>query len=302
MKLSVIVPVYNTEQYLPRCIDSILSQSFTDFELLLIDDGSKDGSGAICDTYSKKDSRVRVFHKENGGVSSARNLGLQEAKGEWVTFIDSDDWVEEDYFQLDFERNADLYVQNSRLANGDSIESLPRQFIDANNYASYLRENIVLHAFRTVCGFFFKKKIICDNDLRFDSQFRLGEDTLFVMDCYRFIRTIQIMDNSCYKYNQQENWENKYKLSWKEVEAYLESFVEKYEMLPVESQRLLDFMFPFFKARIKDDEKFVGLKWNLSMPVLYYKKTQLPNRDWVYRIKYYVSIIPSNIMYHGKGT
>lgn len=89
--VSVIVPVYNTEQYLPRCLDSILSQSFTDFELLLIDDGSTDGSGAICDEYAKKDNRVRVFHKENGGVSLARNVGLDNEKGEWICFVDSDD-------------------------------------------------------------------------------------------------------------------------------------------------------------------------------------------------------------------
>ena len=82
MKISVIVPVYNTVHYLPRCIDSILSQSFTDFELLLIDDGSIDGSGQICDAYAEKDNRIRVFHKENGGVSSARNVGLDNAKGE----------------------------------------------------------------------------------------------------------------------------------------------------------------------------------------------------------------------------
>ena len=90
-KISIIVPVYNTEQYLPRCLNSILSQSFIDFELLLVDDGSIDGSGSICDKYAAKDNRVRVFHKENGGVSSARNLGLDEAKGEWICFVDSDD-------------------------------------------------------------------------------------------------------------------------------------------------------------------------------------------------------------------
>ena len=93
MRISVIIPVYNTEQYLSRCLDSILSQSFDDFELLLIDDGSTDSSGAICDSYAEKDSRVRVFHKENGGVSSARNLGLDNAKGEWIYFVDSDDEV-----------------------------------------------------------------------------------------------------------------------------------------------------------------------------------------------------------------
>ena len=93
-KITVIVPVYNTEKYLRRCVDSILAQTFTDFELLLIDDGSTDGSGAICDEYAKKDSRVRVFHKEIGGVSSARNLGLDKAYGEWISFVDSDDWID----------------------------------------------------------------------------------------------------------------------------------------------------------------------------------------------------------------
>ena len=90
-RVTVIVPVYNTEQYLSQCIESVLNQSFNSFELLLIDDGSKDGSGDICDEYAKKDSRIRVFHKENGGVSSARNLGLDNVLGEWVFFFDGDD-------------------------------------------------------------------------------------------------------------------------------------------------------------------------------------------------------------------
>lgn len=90
-KFSIVVPVYNTELYLHRCLDSIVNQSFSDFEVLLIDDGSTDGSGKICDFYAEKDSRVRVFHKENGGVSSARNLGLDNAQGDWAAFVDSDD-------------------------------------------------------------------------------------------------------------------------------------------------------------------------------------------------------------------
>ena len=91
MTISIVIPVYNTETYLPACLDSILSQDFTDFEVLLVDDGSKDGSGAICDAYAGKDRRVRVFHQENGGVSSARNLALEQAGGDWICFIDSDD-------------------------------------------------------------------------------------------------------------------------------------------------------------------------------------------------------------------
>ena len=93
-KVSVIVPVYKAEKYLRKCVDSILAQTFKDFEVLLVDDGSPDGSGAICDEYAKKDPRVRVFHKENGGVSSARQCGLDNARGEYTIHADPDDWVE----------------------------------------------------------------------------------------------------------------------------------------------------------------------------------------------------------------
>ena len=95
--VSIIVLVYKAEQWLHRCVDSILAQTMTDFELLLIDDGSPDKSGEICDEYAAKDNHIRVFHKENGGGSSVRNLGLDNAQGEWISFIDADDWVEKDY-------------------------------------------------------------------------------------------------------------------------------------------------------------------------------------------------------------
>ena len=92
--ISIIVPVYNTEKYLDQCIQSVLVQTYTNWELLLINDGSTDLSGTICDQYATKDRRIRVFHKENGGVSSARNVGLDNARGKWIMFIDADDWVE----------------------------------------------------------------------------------------------------------------------------------------------------------------------------------------------------------------
>lgn len=91
-KISVIVPIYNVERYLRLCLDSILTQTFTDFELLLINDGSSDGCPVICNEYAEKDARIRVFHKSNGGVASARNEGLDYAKGDWIMYIDGDDW------------------------------------------------------------------------------------------------------------------------------------------------------------------------------------------------------------------
>ena len=97
--ISVIVPVYNVEAYLARCVDSILAQTHANLEVILVDDGAKDASGAICDDYAAKDPRVKVLHKENGGLSSARNAGLEIASGEYIAFVDSDDWIEPDAYR-----------------------------------------------------------------------------------------------------------------------------------------------------------------------------------------------------------
>ena len=124
--ISVIVPVYNTEKYLDECIQSILNQSFTDFELLLIDDGSTDRSGAICDQYAAKDERVRVFHTENGGVSSARNVGLDEAKGEWIAFVDSDDWVKSLFLEnfIRYVDDVDIIISYSEIETKNGIHKI----------------------------------------------------------------------------------------------------------------------------------------------------------------------------------
>lgn len=100
--ISVIVPCYKVERYLPRCIDSLLRQTYKNLEVILVDDGSPDRSGEICDTYAKKDSRILVIHKANGGLSDARNVGIDRAKGEWITFVDSDDFVSDDYVDILF--------------------------------------------------------------------------------------------------------------------------------------------------------------------------------------------------------
>lgn len=131
-KISVIVPVYNVEKYLRRCIDSILAQTFTDFELLLIDDGSKDKSGEICDEYAKKDSRVRVFHKENGGVSSARQLGIEKSVCEYSIHVDSDDWIERNMLN-------DMYSE--ALSTGSDI--VTADYYDGNQYKKELYPHTV---------------------------------------------------------------------------------------------------------------------------------------------------------------
>lgn len=129
MLISVIVPIYNTEKYLRRCVDSILAQSYIDFELLLVNDGSVDGSAKICDEYAEADSRVRVFHKTNGGVSSARSLGLDNARGEWIAFVDSDDCIDEHFLSVMTENmSPDVDLIISSVSNNWYID--PNKFIN----------------------------------------------------------------------------------------------------------------------------------------------------------------------------
>ena len=118
--ISVIVPVYNAEGTLRQCVDSILGQGNKDFELLLVNDGSNDNSPAICDEYSQKDNRVKVFHKPNGGVSSARNLALDVAQGRWICFIDSDDYITENYFDITSGNSDDILIKGYKTF--DDIE------------------------------------------------------------------------------------------------------------------------------------------------------------------------------------
>ena len=110
-KISIIVPVYKVEKYLDKCVKSILAQTFKDFELILVDDGSPDNCGKMCDDFSKRDERVRVVHKKNGGVSSARNAGLKIATGDYIIFIDSDDYIDENMFSH--------MVHNAKINNSD---------------------------------------------------------------------------------------------------------------------------------------------------------------------------------------
>ncbi|WML47811.1 glycosyltransferase [Neobacillus sp. PS3-34] len=138
-RISIIVPVYNVEPYLHKCVNSILSQTFSDFELILIDDGSPDKCLAICDEYAKQDSRVRVVHKENGGLSSARNAGIEIAKGSYIGFVDSDDYIHERMYELLYEK-AILY--SSDIVVCDYLKVNENEIFDTKNIT---KEPILSH-------------------------------------------------------------------------------------------------------------------------------------------------------------
>lgn len=204
--ISVIVPVYNVEKYLSRCIDSILAQTFTDFELLLIDDGSKDKSGEICDEYALKDNRIRVFHKENGGVSSARNIGLDNAMGEWICFCDSDDYVRSDYLLtfMNLDMTTDLLSQGFYSENW--MNSIPKTITQKEGiYYDQECFQLILDMYKsTHLGYLwckaFKKYIICDNNIKFDEGFKHMEDLDFILKYCLRVRSIANSSKANYEY------------------------------------------------------------------------------------------------------
>ena len=201
--ISIIVPIYKAEQYIHRCIDSILSQNYTDFELLLIDDGSPDGCGAICDEYAAKDSRVRVFHKENGGVSSARNLGLDNAQGEWITFVDIDDYLHPEFLaSLHAQNDADMVVGSFQLVGSDEKWDvlLEDRIYDREKLEGDIFNLLIKVNFQTPWGKLYKHSLLNAHHLRFDEKMIANEDFLFVLNYLLYVQSLRTSEASGYYY------------------------------------------------------------------------------------------------------
>lgn len=201
-KISIIVPIYNAEQFLRRCIDSILAQTFTDFELLLIDDGGKDRSSEICDEYAAKDSHIKVFHKENGGVSSARNLGLDMVKGKWINFIDSDDWIDSTCLERCYEQieeDDDLLMFSLKWAEDCRLPDM--RCDNQNSFIPIIQEHINRITFTTPVCKLFKTAIIKKNRIRFDTNISSGEDTLFFLTYFKHVEKMRLLPQEFYNYD-----------------------------------------------------------------------------------------------------
>ena len=202
--VSIIVPVYNAEKYLNRCIDSILSQTVTDFELLLIDDGCKDESGCICDEYAEKDARVRVFHKPNGGVSSARNLGLDNAKGKWITFVDADDRCSCNYLEhllSKVDDDTDLIISYAVICDstGEKAEVYPEYRVNATNFERLFVDSD-MHWHTSPWAKLYRASIIYENSLRFNEMMHIGEDADFLFSFMLITDKIYVSSDTDYYY------------------------------------------------------------------------------------------------------
>jgi glycosyltransferase involved in cell wall biosynthesis len=207
MVVSIIIPVYNTASYLKRCLDSVLAQSFIDFEVILVNDGSTDDCGMICDSYAANHDNIRVIHQENRGVSAARNRGMEVAIGDWLTFVDSDDYVKPNYLGTmiasGFRFNSDLVMTGLVKTWCDSGHVDIRYFenlVVKKDKLDLLYEKNILQRQKGPVVKLFKNDIIRKYHLRFDECLSRGEDALFVYSYLLYCNTISVASGANYIY------------------------------------------------------------------------------------------------------
>lgn len=199
IKISVIIPIYNVEKYLKRCIDSVINQTLKEIEIILVDDGSPDNSGMICENYAKTDNRIKVIHKKNGGLGLARNSGLEIAKGKYIGFVDSDDYIEKTMFEKLYnnaiKENADTCLCNIENISGTYKnkevfnEIIPR-LIGGSDYIGM-----------SVWKGIYSKDIIDNYNIRFVSEREfISEDIMFDLNYYKYSKCVTIVNENLYNY------------------------------------------------------------------------------------------------------
>lgn len=205
-KISVIIPVYKSEKYICKCVDSILAQTHTNIEILLVDDGSPDNCPYICDKLALKDNRIKVIHKENGGVSSARNMGIECAEGKYITFVDSDDTLNPCSLESLYTR---IKETSAHMAAGSIAWIMPKktdyhilnnEFVDEYSIVPGLIK-YVKQFDGSVWGKLYKKSIIDENKIRFTNGIPMGEDTQFLIAYMGYCKGICMTDDIVYNYD-----------------------------------------------------------------------------------------------------
>lgn len=219
MIYSVIIPIYKVEQYLQKCIESILNQSFSDFELILVDDGSPDGSPKICNRYAELDNRVKVIHKQNGGLVSARNAGIKVAAGDYICYVDGDDWIDRSLLETVYCEAIEPY--NPDMVIFGIVKKFPGRDLDILNdlpdgiyEKNQLEESVypyMIYDFRkpfckglifpAACNKIYRRELLLEHYCR-DERIRMGEDNAFVFECAYFSERIYICNKTLYYYNQ----------------------------------------------------------------------------------------------------
>ena len=213
IKISVIIPIYNSKEYINRCIDSLVNQkNFNDYEIILVDDGSSDGSEKVCDEYEKNYKNIKVFHKKNEGVSIARNKGIKESKGDYITFVDSDDYVDE-YMLYNFSNAIEklqsdiifcgynnIFVKNNKkiIINACKFDNIDLCEFNDKYFKNYYCNYLIHGPYNKI----YKSCIIKDNNIKFDENLKICEDAIFVIDCLKKCKTISSIEECYYNYMQ----------------------------------------------------------------------------------------------------
>jgi len=300
MKLSIIVPIYNVEIYLRECLNSILNSSFSDWECILVDDGSPDNSGSICDEYVRLDRRFKVIHKLNGGLSSARNAGLDVAKGEWIGFVDSDDFVSKTLF----ENLLAPVLQDNSI---DIVLGGCTNFIDGKigtieqHYQTKVTTDIpyILNNYRGLIASKLVKRSIIENKclgepLRFDINSKI-EDTIFTLSYLRFVKKALFINESGYYYRRDNplsltkiinvwTYSNKY-YDWKATVNYIYEICEDNNINPhgldkrrnVLSNFLKSVLTSLYSSGLNKQERIIHLKNDFTLKD--YSFLQYSNND-----------------------
>ncbi len=201
--ISIIIPVYNAERFLNDCVDSVLKQTYSNIEIVLVNDGSRDSSGEICNQYQSKEARIKVIHLENGGVSRARNKGIAACSGEYICFIDSDDTIEPDYiqnFKDSIEGDINIYIQGTRIIRKDgSIDTVLYKMTGIRSINDIFgANNLCSHGYAH--GKMYNSSLIKDNKIEFPEDIKFSEDLLFVLECLIYTDKIKYIDKVGYNY------------------------------------------------------------------------------------------------------
>ena len=238
--VSIVVPVYNSENYIQKCIDSVLTQTYSNIELVIVNDGSTDHTEEICNLYVNTDERVRVIHKKNEGVSAARNRGIKEARGVFICFLDSDDWLSPEIIHTAVNKfregslnmwGATEFLPNS-LTKHDSIvaQNLTREELVANAIYRIPNDEYELgNYFRAVWGKLFEKKIIDEFDIKFPENLYMGEDAVFLVNYLAHVSGVNVVADNGYNYNRMN-----------EVSATRKYHYDLYEQSEIQYENIID--------------------------------------------------------------
>lgn len=234
-KISVIVPVYNAENYLNRCIESVLTQTYTDWQMVLVDDGSEDESLKVCQKYADLDNRIRVIHQENAGPGIARNTGIAAANGDYIVFIDSDDYIEKDYFQLLSEHDEDVVFINVRDVDEDG-RVIKEDFMARNKNLSIetiLRRQMTGKIDWGGVRKALKINILRDNNIKY-TKHRIGEEALYSFQVLWYAKSVAFIDKPLYNYVQRGDSQSHLKVDdpWGGVALAMKDKVQEMDLYP----------------------------------------------------------------------